>query len=75
MLDAGPDVLNHNTETVPRLYRLARAGGRYPRTLDLLDRARDRARDSHQDRLMVGLGESGTTWTRCRPSTGSGVGS
>jgi len=30
VLDAGPDVLNHNTETVPRLYRLARPGGRYP---------------------------------------------
>jgi lipoic acid synthetase len=40
VLDAGPDVLNHNTETVPRLYRLARPGGRYPRTLELLDRAR-----------------------------------
>ena len=40
MLDAGPDVLNHNTETVPRLYRLARPGGRYPRSLELLDRAR-----------------------------------
>ena len=40
VLDAGPDVLNHNTETVPRLYRLARPGGRYPRSLELLDRAR-----------------------------------
>ena len=30
VLDAGPDVLNHNTETVPRLYRMARPGGRYP---------------------------------------------
>ena len=33
VLDAGPDILNHNTETVPRLYRLARSGGRYERTL------------------------------------------
>ncbi len=40
VLDAEPDVLNHNTETVPRLYRLARPGGRYTRTLELLDRAR-----------------------------------
>jgi lipoic acid synthetase len=40
VLDAGPDVLNHNTETVPRLYRMARPGGRYPRTLELLARAR-----------------------------------
>ena len=31
VLDAGPDVLNHNIETVPRLYRMARSGGRYPR--------------------------------------------
>ena len=37
VLDARPDVLNHNTETVPRLYRTARPGGRYPRTLELLD--------------------------------------
>src|SRR5262245_33493639 len=35
VLDARPDVLNHNTETVPRLYRMARSGGRYQRTLDL----------------------------------------
>src|SRR5213592_1160173 len=40
VLDARPDVLNHNTETVPRLYRMARSGGRYPRTLELLERAR-----------------------------------
>src|SRR3954470_15709684 len=40
VLDARPDVLNHNTETVPRLYRMARSGGRYTRTLELLDRAR-----------------------------------
>jgi lipoic acid synthetase len=40
VLDAGPDVLNHNTETVPRLYRMARSGGRYSRTLELLDRSR-----------------------------------
>src|SRR5581483_6808885 len=37
VLDARPDVLNHNTETVPRLYRFARSGGRYTRTLELLD--------------------------------------
>src|SRR5437764_1073196 len=33
VLDARPDILNHNTETVPRLYRMARSGGRYRRTL------------------------------------------
>src|SRR5262245_42950483 len=38
VLAARPDVLNHNTETVPRLYRMARSGGKYPRTLELLDR-------------------------------------
>ena len=32
VLDAQPDVLNHNTETVPRLYRVARSGARYERT-------------------------------------------
>ncbi len=39
VLDAGPDVLNHNIETVPRLYRMARSGGRFPRSLELLDRS------------------------------------
>jgi lipoyl synthase len=58
VLDAGPDILNHNTETVPRLYRLARAGGRYPRTLELLDRARAYAPGiPTKSGLMVGLGE------------------
>jgi len=59
VLDAGPDVLNHNTETVPRLYRLARAGGRYPRTLELLARARAYAPAiPTKSGLMVGLGET-----------------
>ena len=58
VLDARPDVLNHNTETVPRLYRMARSGGRYARTLDLLDRARRYAPDiPTKTGLMVGLGE------------------
>jgi lipoic acid synthetase len=58
VLDARPDVLNHNTETVPRLYRLARSGGRYPRTLELLRRSRDYAPDiPTKSGLMVGLGE------------------
>ena len=51
VLDARPDVLNHNTETVPRLYRMARSGGKYSRTLELLDRARHYAPEhSDQDR-------------------------
>ncbi len=58
VLDAGPDVLNHNTETVPRLYRLARPGGRYPRSLELLDRARTIAPHiPTKTGLIVGLGE------------------
>ncbi len=59
VLDARPDVLNHNTETVPRLYRMARSGGRYPRTLELLDRSRKYApRVPTKTGLMVGLGET-----------------
>ena len=58
VLDARPDVLNHNTETVPRLYRMARSGGRYSRTLELLDRSRRYAPDiPTKTGLMVGLGE------------------
>jgi lipoic acid synthetase len=58
VLDARPDVINHNTETVPRLYRRARSGGRYERTLELLDRARTYAPHiPTKSGLMVGLGE------------------
>jgi lipoic acid synthetase len=58
VLDARPDVLNHNTETVPRLYRMARSGGRYVRTLELLERSRRYAPDiPTKTGLMVGLGE------------------
>ena len=58
VLDARPDVLNHNTETVPRLYRQARPGGRYPRALEVLDRARQWAPAiPTKTGLMVGLGE------------------
>ena len=59
VLDAGPDVLNHNLETVERLYRSARPGGRYGRALGLLDHARRRRPDTPtKSGLMVGLGES-----------------
>ena len=59
VLDARPDILNHNTETVPRLYRAARPGGRYARALELLDRARRWAPDiPTKTGLMVGLGET-----------------
>lgn len=59
VLDAEPDVLNHNTETVPRLYRMARPGGRYPRALELLARARTLAPHiPTKSGVMVGLGET-----------------
>ena len=58
VLDAAPDVLNHNTETVPRLYRMARSGGRYARTLELFDRSRVMAPAiPRKSGVMVGLGE------------------
>jgi lipoic acid synthetase len=58
VLDVRPDVLNHNTETVPRLYRVVRSGGRYGRTLELLDRSRRYAPEiPTKTGVMVGLGE------------------
>ena len=58
VLDARPDVLNHNTETVPRLYRRARSGGKYTRTLQLLERSGCYAPEiPTKTGLMVGLGE------------------
>jgi len=59
VLDAKPDVLNHNTETVPRLYRAARSGARYQRTLDLLENAKKFAPGMvTKTGLMAGLGET-----------------
>jgi len=59
VLEANPDVLNHNTETVPRLYRAVRSGARYERTLALLERAkRISPRMVTKSGVMVGLGES-----------------
>ena len=58
VLAAAPDVLNHNIETVPRLYRIARPGGRYDRALQVLDRSRTIAPSiATKSGLMVGLGE------------------
>ena len=54
-----PDVLNHNTETVPRLYRAVRSGARYQRTLDLLANAKKWYPSMvTKSGVMVGLGES-----------------
>ena len=59
VMDAGPDILNHNTETVPRLYRVARSGARYERTLRLLERAKEmNPAIPSKTGLMAGLGES-----------------
>ena len=59
VMDARPDILNHNTETVPRLYRVARSGARYERTLRLLERAKEiNPSIPTKTGVMVGLGES-----------------
>lgn len=61
VLEAKPDVLNHNTESVPRLYRAARSGARYERTLRLLDNAKKFSPGMvTKSGLMVGLGETMT---------------
>ncbi|HXF96698.1 MAG TPA: lipoyl synthase [Gemmatimonadales bacterium] len=58
VVDARPDILNHNLETVERLYRLARPGGRYRRALELLRRAKDMAPDLlTKSGVICGLGE------------------
>jgi len=75
VVEARPDVLNHNLETVPRLYRLARPGGRYDRALELLARAK--AMDpalTTKSGIMVGLGEAwDETVTALRDLRGVGV--
>ena len=59
VLAARPDILNHNTETVPRLYRVARSGARYERTLDLLAKTKQIAPGMvTKTGVMVGLGET-----------------
>jgi lipoic acid synthetase len=58
VLEAKPNVLNHNTETVPRLYRAVRSGARYQRTLDLLGNAKKwDAATVTKSGVMVGIGE------------------
>ena len=62
VLDARPDVLNHNTETIARLYRRVRPDAKYDQTLELLDRSA-KFRDSYfpqmrtKSGIMAGLGE------------------
>jgi lipoic acid synthetase len=58
VVDARPDILNHNLETVERLYRIARPGGRYQRALRLLRRAKELDPTLvTKSGLMCGLGE------------------
>jgi len=59
VIDARPDVFNHNLETVPRLYLSIRPGARYYHSLRLLERVKERAPDLFtKSGLMVGLGEA-----------------
>jgi lipoic acid synthetase len=59
ILNASPEVLNHNTETVPRLYKRTRPQGNYQRTLELLKRSREIAPWVYtKSGIMVGLGET-----------------
>ena len=59
VMNALPDVLNHNTETVPRLYRQVRLGARYERSLDMLGYAKQvRPHVPAKSGLMLGLGET-----------------
>jgi lipoic acid synthetase len=58
VMDARPDVLNHNTETVPRLYRQVRLGARYERSLEMLRYAKKLSPETPvKSGLMLGLGE------------------
>jgi lipoic acid synthetase len=59
VMDAQPDVLNHNTETVPRLYRQVRLGARYERSLEMLQHAKELSPATPtKSGLMLGLGET-----------------
>lgn len=59
LLQSVPEVLNHNTETVPRLYRRVRPQGDYQRTMELLQRSRQISPTTYtKSGIMVGLGET-----------------
>jgi len=60
VLAAGPDILNHNVETVPRLYKRVRPGANYAQSVELLRRVKEIApRTVSKTGMMLGLGESG----------------
>lgn len=59
VLDAGPDIYNHNTETVPRLYKKCRPGGRYARVMDIFRTAKELAPDiPTKTGMILGMGET-----------------
>jgi lipoic acid synthetase len=59
IIGAGPEVYNHNVETVPRLYRKVRRSGRYEWAMEVLGRVTERAPEMlRKSGLMVGLGET-----------------
>jgi lipoic acid synthetase len=59
IIEAGPEVYNHNVETVPRLYRQVRRSGRYEWAMEVLGRVAERAPEMiRKSGLMVGLGET-----------------
>jgi lipoic acid synthetase len=59
VLEANPDIYNHNTETVPRLYKKCRPGGRYPRVMDIFRTAKELAPDiPTKSGLILGMGET-----------------
>jgi lipoic acid synthetase len=66
VMEARPDILNHNLETAERLYRLARPGGRYDRALRLLANARDMAPDGlTKSGVILGMGEEWDELVTC----------
>ena len=59
VMEEDPEILNHNVETVPRLYKAVRPGARYQRSLDLLRRAKElRPGALTKTGVMLGLGET-----------------
>lgn len=59
VLEAQPEIYNHNTETVPRLYKKARPGGRYPRVMDIFRLAKSIAPDiPTKTGMILGMGET-----------------
>jgi lipoic acid synthetase len=59
VLDAGPEIYNHNTETVPRLYKKARPGGRYARVMEIFRLAKRVAPDiPTKTGMILGMGET-----------------